>query len=83
MLSYIQQVTEENFCMYKELQQLIQRAQALRSHQQFLQTQRRQILLEKKCVQELQRLRTSTAQGGISTGVAADPAILDNNPCFD
>lgn len=71
MHSYMQQVTEENCRLQKELQQLIRRAEALRSRQQFLQMQRRQLLLERECVQELQRLRSSTAQGSVSTGEAA------------
>ncbi|KAB5579160.1 hypothetical protein PHYPO_G00191930 [Pangasianodon hypophthalmus] len=63
LLSYMRHVSEENNRLCEELQQLIQRARALRSHQQLLQTQRRQLLLEKEYVQELQHLRISTTQG--------------------
>ncbi|XP_047672270.1 mRNA export factor GLE1-like isoform X2 [Tachysurus fulvidraco] len=63
LLSYIQQVFEENHRLHEELQQLIQRAQTLRHHDQLLQKQRRQLLMEKKFGQELQCVRISKAQG--------------------
>ncbi|KAK3546697.1 hypothetical protein QTP70_032174 [Hemibagrus guttatus] len=77
LLSYIQQVSEENHHLHEELQQLIQRARALRNHQQLLQMKRRQLLLEKEYVQELQCLRTSTAQVGCFQ--LTDHGILNNN----
>ncbi|TSN12245.1 Zinc fingers and homeoboxes protein 2 [Bagarius yarrelli] len=53
LLSYIEKMSEENDLLHKELQHLIQRARALRSHQQILQTKRRQLLLEKENVQQV------------------------------
>ncbi|GAA6091518.1 mRNA export factor GLE1-like isoform X1 [Tachysurus ichikawai] len=70
LLSHMQQESEESHRLHEELQQLVQRAQTLRHHHQLLQKQRRQLLMEKKFGQELQCLRISKAQGGISTGVA-------------
>ncbi|XP_058252093.1 uncharacterized protein ccdc166 isoform X1 [Hemibagrus wyckioides] len=81
LLSYIQKVPEEYHRLHEELQHLIQRAQALRSHQQLLQMKRRQLLLEKEYVQELQCLRTSTAQ--VDCFQLTDLGILNNKPHFD
>ncbi|KAM9500088.1 coiled-coil domain-containing protein 166 isoform 1-T1 [Clarias gariepinus] len=60
LLSYLQQVSEENHRLHQELQQMIQRVRALRSRQELLETQRRQLLLEKEYARELQHLRAST-----------------------
>ncbi|XP_076849609.1 coiled-coil domain-containing protein 166-like [Brachyhypopomus gauderio] len=48
LLTHVQDVTQENQRLREELQQLIQRANALRSHQMALQTQHRQLLLERE-----------------------------------
>ncbi|KAM6949290.1 coiled-coil domain-containing protein 166 [Aplochiton taeniatus] len=50
-------VSEENQRLRSELQQLIQKAGSLRTHQEKLQARRQQLLLEKEYVSELCRLR--------------------------
>uniref|UniRef100_A0A4W4EH63 DUF4515 domain-containing protein n=1 Tax=Electrophorus electricus TaxID=8005 RepID=A0A4W4EH63_ELEEL len=54
LLSHMQDVTQENHRLREELQQLIQRAHALHSHQEALQTQHRQLLLEREHIQRMQ-----------------------------
>ncbi|XP_053347746.1 mRNA export factor GLE1 isoform X2 [Clarias gariepinus] len=56
----VNKVSEENHRLHQELQQMIQRVRALRSRQELLETQRRQLLLEKEYARELQHLRAST-----------------------
>ncbi|XP_062372592.1 basal body-orientation factor 1-like isoform X3 [Sardina pilchardus] len=78
LLSHTQEVAMENRDLRAELQELIQRADALRTHQDQLQAQQRQLLLEKEYVHELRRLRAaphshSTPQGGAAS-VQVDPA---------
>ncbi|XP_062849402.1 coiled-coil domain-containing protein 166 isoform X2 [Trichomycterus rosablanca] len=62
LLSHTQKMSEENQHLREELLHLIQRAHAQRSHQQQLQEQHRQLLLETEYVQKLQYLPPSTAQ---------------------
>ncbi|XP_072544899.1 coiled-coil domain-containing protein 166 [Salminus brasiliensis] len=60
LLSHMQEVSQENQRLRKELQMLIPRAHALRGHQQLLQTQHRNLLLEKEHMQKLYHLHSST-----------------------
>ncbi|XP_026867321.2 coiled-coil domain-containing protein 121 isoform X1 [Electrophorus electricus] len=73
LLSHMQDVTQENHRLREELQQLIQRAHALHSHQEALQTQHRQLLLERE---HIQRMRNSTTDGGSNTKKISNEQLL-------
>ncbi|KAG5260881.1 hypothetical protein AALO_G00297590 [Alosa alosa] len=78
LLSHTQEVAMENRDLRAQLQELIQRADALHTHQDQLQAQQHQLLLEKEYVHELRRLRAAphshfTPQGGAAS-VQVDPA---------
>uniref|UniRef100_A0A3B4CA06 DUF4515 domain-containing protein n=1 Tax=Pygocentrus nattereri TaxID=42514 RepID=A0A3B4CA06_PYGNA len=60
LLFHTQEVSQENQQLREELQQLIQRAHALHSHQELLRTQQRQLLLEREYMQELHLLQLSS-----------------------